>query len=482
MSQDEASGFACEATRKYRLHKPWPKQLEFLRLDCKEALYGGAAAGGKSDALLMAALQYVYVPGYSAILFRRTFQDLSLSGALISRSHEWLDGTDAHWNDTTKTWKFPSGATLAFGYLDSMMDHFRYQSAEFQFIGFDELTQFEEAKYLYLFSRLRNAKSVDVPLRMRAATNPGGLGHAWVKRRFVREATRHPGAIYIPAFIRDNPAVAIEDYVDSLGYLDEVTRERYLSGNWEIVDDNVLVYSSFDAARHVAEPPKVCPENYQDVVGGIDPGTRDPYAVGIWGRDWDGRWWGIAEMYVTGETSARLAPALKILQDEYAVRTWFVDKRRPSDITDLRSAGVRALPNLDVHGEDARATVRPMIGVVSDLMLHDKWRISPRMKHHVKELETYRYKELGDRNAGEVPIDLSNHAMDCMRYCICSVEEVPQLRQRVRSGRDQMPMERFHEEKHRPGEVVVVPTAKDWVFGREQRWFKDQLATRRRRA
>ncbi len=121
-------------------HEPTPKQAEFLLLPDREAFYGGAAGGGKSDALLMAALQYVEVPNYAAILFRRTFADLALPGALMDRSQEWLSGTEARWNERDKTWTFPSGATISFGYLEHENHKYRYQSAEFQFIGFDELT------------------------------------------------------------------------------------------------------------------------------------------------------------------------------------------------------------------------------------------------------------------------------------------------------------------------------------------------------
>ena len=103
----------------------------------------------------MAALQYVEVPEYAAILFRQSYADLSLPGALMDRAHGWLFQTDARWGDLKKTWIFPSGATLSFGYLENENDKYRYQSAEFQFVGFDELTQFTESQYTYLHSRLR---------------------------------------------------------------------------------------------------------------------------------------------------------------------------------------------------------------------------------------------------------------------------------------------------------------------------------------
>src|SRR5439155_6373928 len=91
---------------------------------------------------------------------------------------------------SSHTWKFPSGAVLRFGYLDTALDIYQYQSAEFQFIGFDELSQFKENDYRYLFSRLRKAKGIDVPLRMRSGSNPGGVGHEWVKKRFIEEGRK----------------------------------------------------------------------------------------------------------------------------------------------------------------------------------------------------------------------------------------------------------------------------------------------------
>ena len=209
---------------------PTAKQDVFLQLRELEALYGGAAGPGKSVALLMAALQYVHVPGYAALLLRRTYSDLSLPGALMDKANVWLRSTAAHWGAETKTWTFPNGATVSFGFLQNTSDKYRYQSSEFQFIGFDELTQFPEADYTFLFSRLRRLKSSDVPLRMRAASNPGNIGHEWVNQRFMVES--HPDRIFIPASLDDNPYLDREEYVKSLAELDPITRQQLLKGDW----------------------------------------------------------------------------------------------------------------------------------------------------------------------------------------------------------------------------------------------------------
>ncbi len=223
----------------YIIETPTPKQQAFLLLDCKEAMYGGAAGPGKSSALLMAALQYVDVPGYAALILRRTYADLALPGAIMDRSHLWLQETDAHWSSSDKTWTFPSGATLTFGYLANENDKYRYQSAEFQAICFDELTQFTATQYTYLFSRLRRKINVDVPLRMRVASNPGGDGHGWVYDRFMPdlspEAAAHrrlTGRIFVPGRMTDNPHIDQAAYRESLSELDDITRQQLEEGLW----------------------------------------------------------------------------------------------------------------------------------------------------------------------------------------------------------------------------------------------------------
>lgn len=239
-------------------HQPWPKQWKFLQIDAIEAFYGGAAAGGKSEALLMAALMYVDIPGYSALILRRDTQRLKLSGGLIPRSHEWLKQVPAalqpKWNGTDRKWTFVTPgapATLSFGYLMHPGDKYRYGSSEYQFIAFDELTEFPEEDYLFLFSRLRRAKAVNAPLRIRAASNPGSLGHAWVKRRFIPdhaarndhslpEIVWHQGRAYIPAKIADNPAIDETEYRANLINLPAVTRERLMQGDWSVREEGLI--------------------------------------------------------------------------------------------------------------------------------------------------------------------------------------------------------------------------------------------------
>lgn len=241
---------------RYSPHAPTERQAALLAYQGIEALYGGAAGGGKSDYLLMAAMQYVHVPNYAALLLRRTYADLSLPGALMDRCGEWLQPTDAKYRASDKKWIFPSGATLSFGHLDNENQKYRYQGAEFQFIGFDELTQFTETQYRYLFSRLRRLKDGDVPLRMRAASNPGGIGHDWVYQRFFVER----GRVFISAMLEDNPFLDQEEYEASLNELDPITRRQLRHGDWHIRPEGGMFKREwFDIVDHA-------PANNQKVV------------------------------------------------------------------------------------------------------------------------------------------------------------------------------------------------------------------------
>ena len=213
---------------------PFDNQIDFLTYQSEELLYGGQAGGGKSDALLMAALQYVDQKDYSALLLRRTYQDLSQPNAIMDRAKKWLhpytSTGEVHWSEKTKTFTFPSGSTLSFGYLAHDNDLDQYQGSELQFVGFDELTQFTEKQYTYLHSRLRKLKSSDIPIRMRAGTNPGGRGHNWVKKRFILGDVP-----FIPSSYEDNSYLDTEEYTKSLMKLDELTRRQLMDGDWDAV-------------------------------------------------------------------------------------------------------------------------------------------------------------------------------------------------------------------------------------------------------
>lgn len=264
---------------KYCPHTPWPKQQAVLDLRAREIFFGGAKGPGKTDLLLMGALRYVHVPGYAALIIRRDLERLKLPGAIFDRAKAWWAKTDVQWSGYTAI--FPSGATIQFGYMNNPDSRFRYQGGEYCLICWDELTEFplsdnESNPYLYMFGmnrRVECEKHQDesdpdcyqcriageltrVPLQVISASNPGGESHVWVKDRFITQEAQDAlkdgeyhdiywvedgERCFVPALIRDNPALNAERYErESLAHLPPVTRRRYMAGDWTI-QENALI-------------------------------------------------------------------------------------------------------------------------------------------------------------------------------------------------------------------------------------------------
>ena len=352
----------------YIPHKPTSKQLAFLLLINQEALYGGAAGGGKSDALLMAALQYVDVPGYSALLLRRSYTDLSLPGALMDRTRFWLMPSDATWRDSMKTWQFPSGATLTFGYLERPGDEYRYQSTEFQFIGFDELTQFQETQYRYLFSRLRRANDVEVPLRMRSASNPGGVGHEWVRNRFIENDVAQDERVFIPASLPDNPYLDQTAYLASLQQLDPVTRQQLLAGDWSARQPGNLFKREWFTV--VDELPVFVNRSvrYWDLAATPDRAGADPdYTAGVrvdYGAD--GLYY-VADVKrmrgSPGEVEALIRQTAQV--DGHSTQIFIEQEPGASGVNTIYHYVTRVLPDFTVRGQRATGSKVERAGPVS---------------------------------------------------------------------------------------------------------------------
>lgn len=266
---------------------PSPKQAAFLALTNREALFGGAGGGGKSIALLMAALQFADVPGYNALILRRTLQSLKLPNGLIDWSHRWLGNMPGvHWNGNDYQWTFDTGpgndpATLTFGYLSHQGSEDKYRSSELHYIGFDELTEFPwEDQYRFMFSRVRRLKGgrqgaapdgttlQDVKLRVRAATNPGGPGMPWVKARFVApETAKRP---FLASLLVDNPGIDADEYRASLAELSEVERKRMEEGDWDAVEVIGALWRFADFAWTDRDAPRPAAEVDVRAIG-VDP-------------------------------------------------------------------------------------------------------------------------------------------------------------------------------------------------------------------
>lgn len=294
---------------------PTFKQLQFLARPEREAFFGGAAGPGKSEGLLIASLMYADFPDYAAILFRRTHTDLALEGALMDRAADWLTPTAARWNAQDKRWEFPSGATLTFGYLDGPNDWRRYDSAEFQFIGLDEATQFRPHDINAVSGRLRRKQGSRIPIRLRLGSNPGGEAHEFLGNRYVSPREPHPDRVFIPALFEDNPHLDTEDYeigLEALRELDPILYRQRRFGEW-IRDEGESVFK----------------RAWWDAPGGrYDP--ADPH---IWNRT-VARYASLDTANTVGEASAYTALVVGDLQPEYTMPIRYV-RREKLEFPDL---------------------------------------------------------------------------------------------------------------------------------------------------
>lgn len=290
------------------------KQELFLSLPDSifEQFYGGAAGGGKSESLMMRPIlrQWTDNNRFQGIILRRTYKELEES--LIERSKRGgmnKDGTEipsfydfgAEYNEQKKKWKWPSGATLTFGHAEEESDIRKYDTSEYQYCAFDELTSFTEFQYKFMaFSRVRSIIP-SIPALVCSGSNPGNIGHRWVRERFV-EPARQGGKIiaerikgdlikriFIQAFLTDNPRLMENDplYIRRLELLPEADKRAKLYGDWWTFSGQV--FSEWRTEPFIDEPPNAChiiPPYIPDLrlprVLAIDWGKR-ALTFGIWG-------------------------------------------------------------------------------------------------------------------------------------------------------------------------------------------------------
>lgn len=380
--------------------KPTPRQAAFLAVPDTvfEVMYGGAAGGGKSEALLNLPIvrEFFKAPRFKGICFRRTYPELEAELIVRSDAQGLYRGTGAVYNKDKKRWQWPSGAIMQFGHLEYDSDVRKYDSAEYNLVEFDELTSFTEYQYLYMFSRCRSSDS-SLPAIVRSGTNPGNVGHAWVRSRFVEpcstgntllvDSRTTLSRIFIPSKVQDNPYLMKNDpqYINRLQGMAEKDRRAKLDGDWYTFSGQV--FDDYREERYEGEP-----ENAVHVV--------DEFAIPSWWPRVLSIDWGYEAL--TYALWSAIAPNGRVyLYREYAIKhakisQWATDIGRIShgesftDVVICQSAGQQRGDDLTIAQQfEKYSGIRPRLSVnehgsrvASKLLLQEylRWRAKPLRK------------------------------------------------------------------------------------------------------
>ncbi len=409
-------------------------QTKFHQCGAFEVLYGGAAGGGKTDSLLMEAARQVDKAKYKAILFRRTFPELETS--LIIRSFEWYPALGGKPKDSGKVWTFPSGAVIRFGHMEHDKDVHKHQSAQYDFIGFDELTSFTEFQYLYMFSRCRGTDPT-IKRYVRAGTNPGNLGHVWVKKRFVEGKTRFkvyryriiggaetmvgkedPMAIsraFIPAKLTDNPTLVKNDplYLERMKLLPAEEQRMLIDGDWDVFQGQF--FQEWRYEKHVVEPFQI-PDSWFKFRA-IDYGRTAPFCCKWYAVDQDGHVWVYREYYEAGKLASENFQAVHDLsgdeQYKYTVAdpSIFAKTHLPESIADVALR----------HGVACIPASNERIAGWNSVKEYLKWTdyVSPKISYFstcVNSIRTIPQQIHDKMHAEDLDTKAEDHAVDVDRY------------------------------------------------------------------
>ena len=278
-----------DPTKRFLTYAPFAKQRDFHKSPAKYRLFGGAAGPGKSMALLMeAVVQANDNMGSNTLLLRRTFPELEQSLLLYFRK-EIPRELYSSFNDSKHVVTWLNGSTTRFGYCAAENDVYQYQGAEFLFIGIDELTLFTLRQWQFLTSRNRCPIAKTFP-NMAGATNPGNIGHAWVKALWI---DKQPAAgmenpecydpadyVFISARVHDNPIYAADqNYLKTLAALPSHLRRAFLDGDWEVFAGQY--FDNFDVTRHAARAEQIDRKPWWPRWISIDWGFEHPFRLPV---------------------------------------------------------------------------------------------------------------------------------------------------------------------------------------------------------
>ena len=403
-------------------------QTEFLAAAETDVLYGGAAGGGKSYAMLVDPLRYAHRAAHRALIIRRSMPELR---ELIDKSRELYPKAfpGCKYREVEKLWNFPSGAKIEFGFLERDADVYRYQGQAYSWIGFDEITHLPtEFSWNYLASRLRTTDSEITPY-MRCTANPGGVGAHWVKNRYIMPSDPDTSFIgkdgltrkFIPARLEDNPFLATDGrYEKMLKALPPTQRKQLLEGNWDVNEG--AAFTEFSIENHVI-PPFQLPIHW-DRVKGVDYGYASESAC-IWAAvdPSDGTLIVYRELYqkgLTGEDLGRRITEME-LEDPFSVQGVLDTAAWARTGTTGPTVG----ETLVRQGHKLRRADKNRIQ--GKIQIHEYLRLQPSGR---PRLQIFSSCPSLIRELQSIPLDKSNpedvnthapdHAYDALRYLIMS--------------------------------------------------------------
>ena len=293
---------------------PNPKQEAFFLAEARHIGYGGARGGGKSWAMrrkfVLLAFRY---PGLKLLLLRRTLPELYENHVLplLGELHGAVD-----YQSTQRAFLFPNGSRIKLGYCDRETDVFQYQGQEYDVIGLEEATHFTESQMQFLTTCNRSVRT-DFSPRMYYTCNPGGVGHAWVKRLFIdrdyRRSERAEDYVFIPAKVTDNPILLERDpqYLETLQNLPGTLRKAYLDGSWDVLEGQY--FQEFDRSIHVVKPTEL-PKEWKRFRA-MDWGYNDPCCVLWFAIAPEGKLFVYRELYLRRTLSSEIAKRVRTLSE-----------------------------------------------------------------------------------------------------------------------------------------------------------------------
>jgi hypothetical protein len=251
-------------------------QTEFLRRVEYEALFGGAKGPGKTDALIYGGLRQIDHPRYHGAMFRRTYPELQ---EILDRMYLIFPRLGGSWNEQKKRWTFPSGAKYSGFYMKEEKDKYLHQGKEYHYIAFDQVEQMSETQYTFIMGCSRTSHE-GIECQMRSSANPGGVGHVWVKERFIDLGDSKPHTdpitgltrVFVSANIWDNPTLLKADpqYLQRLLSLPEAERRAFLYGDWEVFAGQY--FPEYRRDKHTIPYPDGGLPPYYERLGGMDWG------------------------------------------------------------------------------------------------------------------------------------------------------------------------------------------------------------------